>query len=80
MQISADKQYISLGQYRYITGEINEAGKMVGGWIRSCKEPATGKSPFFLLKICTPRTKTGLCFHKNGGVLFLRLSCGIPVV
>ena len=36
MQIAADKKYISLKQYGYISGEINEAGKMIGGWIKKC--------------------------------------------
>lgn len=40
LQISIDKKYISIGQYEHISGEINEAGKMIGGWIKSCKEPA----------------------------------------
>ncbi len=38
MQISVNKKYISIQQYEHISGEINEAGKMLGGWIKSCKE------------------------------------------
>ena len=38
LHISVEKKYISMGQYRHISGEINEAGKMLGGWIKSCKE------------------------------------------
>ncbi len=38
LQISVDKKYISIGQYEHISGEINEAGKMIGGWIKSCGE------------------------------------------
>lgn len=38
MQISVDKKFISLSQYEYICSEINEAGKMIGGWIKSCRE------------------------------------------
>lgn len=38
MQISVNKKYISLQQYEHISKEINEAGKMLGGWIKSCKE------------------------------------------
>ena len=38
MQISVNKKYISIPQYEHISGEINEAGKMLGGWIKSCKE------------------------------------------
>ncbi|MBN1617114.1 MAG: diversity-generating retroelement protein Avd [Spirochaetales bacterium] len=36
MQISVNKKYISVRQYEHITREINEAGKMLGGWKRSC--------------------------------------------
>jgi len=38
LQISVDKKYISIGQYEHISVEINEAGKMIGGWIKSCRE------------------------------------------
>ena len=38
MQISVNKKYISLKQYEHISREINEAGKMLGGWIKSCAE------------------------------------------
>lgn len=38
LQISMNKKYISIGQYGHISGEVNEAGKMLGGWIKSCKE------------------------------------------
>jgi hypothetical protein len=38
LQISVDKKYISIDQYEHISGEINEAGKMIGGWIKSCGE------------------------------------------
>jgi hypothetical protein len=40
MQISVEKKYISLSQYEHISIEINEAGKMIGGWIKSCGESA----------------------------------------
>jgi hypothetical protein len=33
-----NKKYVSIGQYEHISVEINEAGKMPGGWIKSCKE------------------------------------------
>ena len=36
MRISVNKKYISLQQYEHISREINEAGKMIGGWIKSC--------------------------------------------
>ena len=35
LQISVDKKYISIGQYEHISGEINEAGKMIGGWVKA---------------------------------------------
>ncbi len=38
LQIAVNKKYMSIGQYEHISGEINEAGKMLGGWIKSCKE------------------------------------------
>ncbi len=36
LQISYDNRYISIRQYEYISREINEAGKMVGGWLKQC--------------------------------------------
>lgn len=36
IQISVSRKYISVSQYEYISGKINEAGKMAGGWLRSC--------------------------------------------
>lgn len=38
LQISVNKRYISLKQYGYISCEIDEAGKMLGGWLKQCKE------------------------------------------
>jgi hypothetical protein len=35
LQICMDKKYLSLAQYEHLAREINEAGKMVGGWIKS---------------------------------------------
>lgn len=34
-RLCKDRQYISLGQYEHISREINEAGKMCGGWLKS---------------------------------------------
>lgn len=34
IQLSTKKKYISLKQYRFITLEINECGKMIGGWMK----------------------------------------------
>lgn len=33
-----ERRYISPTQYEFIQTEINTAGKMVGGWLKSCKE------------------------------------------
>lgn len=36
IQISVNKKYISVQQYEHVSREINEAGKMLGGWKKSC--------------------------------------------
>ena len=36
-RISHDRRYISTRQYEFISGEMNETGKMIGGWKRSEK-------------------------------------------
>jgi len=36
-RISQDRKYITLKQYEFISKEINEAGKMVGGWRKKIK-------------------------------------------
>lgn len=38
MRLSMEKRYISIQQGEYIFNEINEIGKMIGGWIKLCKE------------------------------------------
>jgi hypothetical protein len=38
MQISQHKRYISVKQVEYISREINEAGSMVGGWLKKCAD------------------------------------------
>lgn len=38
MRISFERKYISIRQYEYIVSELNEIGKMIGGWINLCKE------------------------------------------
>ena len=38
LQICMNKKYVSIGQYEHISVELNEAGKMLGGWTKSCKE------------------------------------------
>lgn len=37
-RIGYDRKYISISQYEFISSEINEFGKMVGGWIKTCRE------------------------------------------
>ena len=37
-RISYDRKYISTNQFEFICTEIEETGKMIGGWIKSCKE------------------------------------------
>ncbi|MBA7669023.1 hypothetical protein ES703_77149 [subsurface metagenome] len=37
-RISYERKYLSINQYRYISSELNETGKMVGGWINKCGE------------------------------------------
>jgi hypothetical protein len=34
-RLCKDRRYISLSQYEYISREINQAGKMCGGWLKS---------------------------------------------
>ena len=35
-RISFERHYLSEKQYEYIATEINETGKMAGGWIKIC--------------------------------------------
>ena len=35
IRLSHDFKLISARQYKYISGEINEVGKLIGGWIKS---------------------------------------------
>jgi hypothetical protein len=37
-RISYDRKYISANQFEFICTEIEETGKMIGGWMKSCKE------------------------------------------
>jgi 23S rRNA-intervening sequence protein len=32
-----DRRYISTAQYEFVQTDINNTGKMLGGWIKSCK-------------------------------------------
>jgi hypothetical protein len=34
MRIAHDRRYISVRQYEYISEELNETGKMIGGWLK----------------------------------------------
>jgi hypothetical protein len=34
LRLVKDRQFISIRQYEFITKEINEVGKMIGGWIK----------------------------------------------
>ena len=36
-RLSFKRRYISFRQYEYISKEINEFGRMIGGWLRSCE-------------------------------------------
>ena len=38
LRLCHDRRYLSPAQYEYIQTEINTAGRMCGGWIKSCKE------------------------------------------
>lgn len=40
-RVSADQRYLSLRQYEYVSLEINEVGRMLGGWIHATES----KSP-----------------------------------
>ena len=35
IRLSKDFKFISLRQYEFVSGHINEIGKMLGGWIKS---------------------------------------------
>jgi four helix bundle protein len=37
VRLSKDFKFISLRQYKFVSGIINEIGKMLGGWIKSVK-------------------------------------------
>ena len=37
-RLSFDRRYINMAQYEFISTELNNAGKMCGGWIKSCNE------------------------------------------
>jgi hypothetical protein len=35
-RLSFERRYINERQYRFIAGELDESGRMVGGWIKQC--------------------------------------------
>ena len=37
-RISFERHYLSVKQYEFISREINEVGKMIGGWRKHCTE------------------------------------------
>jgi len=37
IRLSKDLKFISIRQYQFIAEKINEIGKMLGGWFKSCK-------------------------------------------
>ena len=37
-RLSFSKQYISAGDYEYASSEVEEIGRMAGGWLKSIKE------------------------------------------
>lgn len=37
-RLSFERKYLSVNQYEYLSFEINEFGKMLGGWVKTCKE------------------------------------------
>lgn len=45
-RISYERRYISMSQYEFISCELNEAGMMIGGWLRleAKKKPAAGSN------------------------------------
>jgi four helix bundle protein len=36
IRLSKDLRFIKIGQYGFASDNLNEAGKMLGGWVRSC--------------------------------------------
>ena len=37
IRLSKDLKFINIKQYQFIVEKINEIGKMLGGWIKSCR-------------------------------------------
>ena len=37
IRLSKDLRFISIKQYGFATNKVNEIGKMLGGWLKSCR-------------------------------------------
>jgi len=37
-RLSYDRKYITMKQYEHISTQLNEFGKMIGGWLKTCEE------------------------------------------
>jgi len=37
IRLSKDLEFINVKQYQFVAEKVNEIGKMLGGWIKSCK-------------------------------------------
>jgi len=37
IRLSKDLRFISIRQYGFVADKVNEIGKMLGGWMKSCK-------------------------------------------
>jgi 2-keto-4-pentenoate hydratase len=44
IRLSKDLHFIKIRQYGFISDNLNEAGKMLGGWVRSCYSKQNKKS------------------------------------
>jgi len=36
-RLSHDRKYIAMNQYEYISTQLDEFGKMIGGWLKTCE-------------------------------------------
>ena len=36
-RLSHDRKYIAMNQYEYIATQLDEFGKMIGGWLKTCE-------------------------------------------
>jgi hypothetical protein len=42
VRVCKDFRYLNIRRYEYLSGRINEVGKLVGGWIHQCKGTGRG--------------------------------------